>query len=588
MNKRKNRSVRVQFDQPASVLGMMEWFAGQDIPVLPIHGIVDGRCTCGDGECSSCGKHPISSLVTHGVKDATTDMRAIRRWHRKHPDMNYAVATNGLAVIDCDSKEALRAFRSGYRPPPTFTVKTARGFHFYYQGDMPARNGVRSKLDVKSGPGSYVVGPGSRHASGSIYAVWEDEPIADLPQNIADISERPEEPSGEGGPIPVGMRNSTLTQFAGYMHARNVPKAALLDALKALNRGMSEKPLPDREVRQIARSVSRYRVKPLPGIQPFSEVADEELEWLWYPYICLGTIGLLDGDPGDGKSQFTGWLVSEVSNGRALPNGIKLPPENCFLFNFEDLPGAVIKKRLEANGADLERVFIQTATFKLTPEMADWLDGEIAKAKPRLVILDPIQAFITGDVDASNNVDVREFMERLKDIAERRRCAIIVVRHFGKGQHDKAMKKGIGATDFVGISRNQFGLARRRDDVRGFIVFHMKTNFERGDAMLFTMGDADGRKGQQPKIGFERFEKIDVDAFFAEKPTTRGPEQDEREVAKQFLSDALADGPKAATALKSQAEARAISASTLDRARKELKVISFKKGKIWYWSLPPD
>ena len=584
------QNLRFTLDRSANVLAMMKRFAGQNIPVLPIHGVIEGRCACGDDECASPGKHPISSLVPHGVKDATTDMKTIRRWHRKYSDMNYAVATAGLAVIDCDSKEALRAFRSGYQPPPTFTVKTARGFHFYYHGEMPARNGARNKLDVKSGPGSYVVGPGSLHATGPIYAVWDDEPIADLPDNIAGITERTDESAeeGSGGPIPVGMRNSTLTQFAGYMHARNVPKEALLDALKALNRNMSEKPLPDREVRQIARSVSRYRVKALPGVRPFSEVADEELEWLWYPYICLGTIGLLDGDPGDGKSQFTGWLVSEVSQGRVLPNGAKIPPANCFLFNFEDLPGAVIKKRLEANGADLDRVFIQTATFKLTPEMADWLDGEIAKAKPSLVILDPIQAFITGDVDASNNVDVREFMERLKDIAERRRCAIIVVRHFGKGQHDKAMKKGIGATDFVGISRNQFGLARRRDDVRGFIVFHMKTNFERGDAMLFTMGDADGRKGQQPKIGFDRFEKIDVDAFFAEKPTTRGPEQDEREVAKQFLRDALAGGPKAATALKSLAEARAISASTLDRARKELKVISFKKGKIWFWSLPPE
>jgi hypothetical protein len=453
---------------------------------------------------------------------------------------------------------------------------------------MPARNAAQNKLDVKSGPGCYVVGPSSIHASGAIYALWEDEPIADLPQNIADITERRDDPAeaGGGGPVPVGMRNSTLTQFAGYMHAKGVPKQAVLETLKALNRTMSEKPLPDREVRQIARSVSRYPVKPLPGIRPFSEVPDEQLEWLWYPYICLGTLGLLDGDPGDGKSQFTGWLVSEISRGRVLPNGASMPPANCFLFNFEDLPGAVIKKRLEANGADLDRVFIQTRTFKLTPEMADWLDGEIAKADPRLVILDPIQAFITGDVDASNNIDVREFMERLKDIAERRRCAIIVVRHFGKGQHDKAMKKGIGATDFVGISRNQFGLARRRDDVRGFIVFHMKTNFERGDAMLFTMGNADGRKGQQPKIGFDRFEKIDVDAFFAGTPATRGPDQDEREVAKQFLLHALADGPKAATALKSQAEARAISASTLDRARKELGVITAKKGKIWFWSLP--
>ena len=116
--------IKIRFDRRASVLRMMKWFAGRDIPVLPIHGIVDGSCTCGDAHCESPGKHPISSLVRNGVKGATTEADAIQRWHRKHPDMNYAVATEGLAVIDCDSKEALQAFRSGYQPPPTFTVHT--------------------------------------------------------------------------------------------------------------------------------------------------------------------------------------------------------------------------------------------------------------------------------------------------------------------------------------------------------------------------------------------------------------------------------------------------------------------------------
>lgn len=582
-------TLHIKLNRSASALAMMKHFSRQDIPVLPIHGIVDGCCTCGDDECSSPGKHPISSLVPHGVKDATTDLKTIRRWHRQHPDMNYGPATKGLAVIDCDSKEALHAFRSGYHPPPTFTVKTARGFHFYYRGEMPARNGVRNKLDIKSGPGSYVVGPGSRHASGSIYAVWEDEPIADLPQNIAGITERTDEPADEGGggPIPVGMRNSTLTQFAGYMHARNVPKAALKEALKALNRGMSEKPLPDREVRQIARSVSRYPVKALPQIIPFSEIPEERLEFLWYPYICLGTLGLLDGDPGDGKSQLCVWLCSRLSRGDKLPNGDRFEPANCFLFNFEDLPGAVIKKRLEANGADLSRVFIQSRQFQLTAEMVEWMDGEIAEKQPRLVILDPIQAFMSG-VDGNSNIDVREFMSRLGEIAMNRKCAIICVRHFGKGAQDKAMKKGLGSTDFVGISRNQFGLAKRVDDARGFIVFHMKTNFERGETMLFTMGDADGRKGEQPKIGFDKFTDVTADDFFSGEVSSRGPDQDEREIAKEYLLEALAGGPKAATVLKSQGEPRLISASTLDRARKELGIITAKEGKIWLWSLPPE
>lgn len=452
------QTLHVHFDRSASVLSMMKRFAGQDIPVLPIHGIVDGSCTCGDADCSSPGKHPISSLVPHGVKDSTTDLKTIRRWHREHPEMNYAVATDGLAVIDCDSKEALREFRSGYNPPPTLTVKTARGFHFYYRGEMPARNGAQIKLDIKSGPGCYVVGSSAVHASGVIYALWEDKPIADLPENIADMTERCDDQieAGGGGPIPVGLRNDTLTKFAGYLQGKGVPQPAVLETLKALNRTMSEKPLPDREVRQIARSVSRYRAKPLPQIVPFSEIAEEELNFLWYPYVCLGTLGLLDGDPGDGKSQFTIWLCSRISRGQKLPNGDKIKPANCFLFNFEDLKGAVIKKRLEANGADLSRVFIQSRPFQLSLEMAEWLDGEIAEKKPSLVILDPIQAVMTG-VDGNSNIDVREFMSRLAEIADKRRCAIICVRHFGKGSQDKAMKKGLGSTDFVGISRNQFG-----------------------------------------------------------------------------------------------------------------------------------
>ena len=106
--------------------------------------------------------------------------------------------------------------------------------------------------------------------------------------------------------------------------------------------------------------------------------------------------------------------------------------------------------------------------------------------------------------------------------------------------------------------------------------------------MLFTMGDADGRKGEQPVIGFEKFTDISADDFFSGEASTRGPDQDEREVAKAYLLEALAAGPKAAAILKSKAEARAISASTLDRARRELGIITAKEGKIWFWSLPPD
>jgi hypothetical protein len=584
---KRQKCVSVNFDRSTSALAMMQWFAGQDISVLPIHGVVEGYCTCGNDECDSPGKHPISSLVHNGVKGATSDLKTIRRWHRKHPDMNYAVATEGLAVIDCDSKEALRAFRSGYNPPPTFTVKTARGFHFYYRGEMPARNGARTKLDVKSGAGCYVVGPASRHASGAIYAIWEAEPIADLPQNIVDITERPDEPEGGGGPIPVGLRNDTLTRFAGYLRGKGVPQPAVLETLKTLNRTMSEKPLPDREVRQIARSVSRYPTKPIPEMLSFADIPDEQLEWLWYPFLSLRTLALLDGNPGEGKSQFTTWLCARVSRGDLLPNGDSMEPANCFLCNFEDLPGAVIKKRLEANGADLDRVFVQSRTFRLTPEMVEWLEGEIVKWKVRLVILDPIQVVIDKGTDANSNVDVREFMDRLREVAERNNCSIICVRHFGKASHEKAMMKGIGSVDFAGIARNQMGLGRRTDDVGGFVVSAMKQSYGELGGALFTMSAADARKGEQPRVDFDRFVEVNADEFFIAGKSKRGPDQNEREAAKEFLPKRLADGPVHVKVLKRDGEARGIDSSTLNRAADDLGIVKSRhEDGRWYWSLP--
>lgn len=586
---RGNGNVRVRFGQQRSVLGIMKWFAKQGIRVLPIHSIVKGQCTCGRDGCDSPGKHPISALVPSGANGATSDVKTIRRWHRRHPDMNFAVATDGLTVIDCDSQEALVRFRRGYRPPRTLTVKTARGFHFYFRGEMPARNGAQAKLDVKSGPGLYVVGPGSIHASGANYALWEDEPIAELPDIIREITTHPEDaaPTGNGS-IPVGLRNTTLTKFAGHLRSAGASQMAMLATLKALNGTMTDDPLPDREVRQIARSISKKPGKSWPTLMPFSEIAEERLEWLWYPYVCRGTLGLLDGDPGDGKSQFCAWLCARVTRGDILPGGDRTEPANVFLFNFEDLKGSVIKPRLKANGADLTRVFIQSRQFQLTAELVEWLDGEIAEKRPAIVILDPIQAFMSG-VDGNSNIDVREFMSRLAEIAEKYLCAIICVRHFGKSEQDKAMKKGLGSTDFVGISRNQFGLARRNDETRGFIVFHMKTNFERGQAMLFAMGDADGRKGEQPKIGFDRFEKIDADDYFGAEKGRRGPGQNEREEAKEYLLTRLAQGPVRVEILKRDCEARGISNSTMNRAADDLAIVKVQhEDRRWYWSLPPN
>lgn len=591
MLKIKNGRLRAEIDASAIVLKSMLGFAKQGLPVFPIFGITDGLCDCGNEECEHKGKHPVGHMARHGVKDATTDLKTIKKWHADYPTMNYGVATRGIAVVDTDSDSALNDFHQSIEPPLTLRVKTSRGFHFYFRGEVRTRTGVRPNLDIKSGEGSYVMGPGSIHESGKRYILMDDAPLAEVTPTIKALSEEGGQSPAitAGQPLPVGMRNTTLTRFAGFLNSRNVPSEAILEGLLAINQSFSSKPLPKKEVRGIVNGITtRYPAKPLPEMISFADVPDEQLEWLWFPFISFRTLCLLDGNPGEGKSQFTTWLCARISRGDLLPNGDRLEPANCFLCNFEDLPGAVIKKRLEANGADLDRVFVQSRAFRLDQEMVDWLEGEIVSKKVRLVILDPIQAVISKGTDANSNVDVREFMDRLREVSERNNCSIICVRHFGKAVHEKAMMKGIGSTDFVGIARNQLGLGKRKDGVRGFVLSAMKQSYGELGGALFTMAAADARKGEQPRVDFDQFVEIDADEFFGTAKGKRGPEPDQLNAAIEYLQKRLADGPVAVDALKRDCEARAISSGTRNRAADELDVLKTQHKDGWYWSLPPE
>ena len=147
----ENGCLSGEIDPSEIVLSSMLSFARQGIAVFPIFGITEGVCDCGDEACEHKGKHPVSDMVRNGVKGATTDRKTIKKWHAEYPTMNYGVATRGIAVVDTDSASALQDFRMSIKPPPTLRVKTSRGYHFYFQGEVRTRTGV-SDLPLPSGP----------------------------------------------------------------------------------------------------------------------------------------------------------------------------------------------------------------------------------------------------------------------------------------------------------------------------------------------------------------------------------------------------------------------------------------------------
>jgi putative DNA primase/helicase len=166
-------------------------YAARGWQVLPVWGIRDDlSCACGAPECRNAGKHPLSTLVPHGLKDASSDPERIREWWDAHPDANIGIATgrrSGVVVVDLDdggekSLARLEAKRGAL--PLTLEATTGRGRHLYFrapEGELRSRTHAFPGIDIRA-EGGYVVAPPSRHAAGRRYQwVCADVEPAEMP-----------------------------------------------------------------------------------------------------------------------------------------------------------------------------------------------------------------------------------------------------------------------------------------------------------------------------------------------------------------------------------------------------------------------
>lgn len=154
-------------------------YAARGWRIFPLHGIVNGVCTCGRPDCPSPGKHP---LVRRGLYDATADEVLIRSWWRGWRRANIAVVTgseSGLAVVDVDLPTAFASLDRliDARIDRTLTALTGGGgVHLFYRsadsslgnsaGRLPGLEGELPGVDLRAN-GGYVVAPPSVHRSGT-------------------------------------------------------------------------------------------------------------------------------------------------------------------------------------------------------------------------------------------------------------------------------------------------------------------------------------------------------------------------------------------------------------------------------------
>ena len=224
-----------------------------------------------------------------------------------------------------------------------------------------------------------------------------------------------------------------------------------------------------------------------------SDVELTPVEWLWKPYLPFGKLSVLQGNPGEGKTYFAMHLAAACTNGKLLPNMERMEPFNVIYQTAEDGLGDTVKPRLIEAGADLDRVLvIDDSEVQLTLS-DERIEKAIVENNARLVIIDPIQAYLGADVDMNRANEVRPIFMRLGQVAQRTGCAILLIGHLNKAAGMQSLQRGLGSIDIAAAVRSVMFIGKLKHDLTMRILTHEKSSLAPpGASLAFSLGDEGG------------------------------------------------------------------------------------------------
>ena len=224
-----------------------------------------------------------------------------------------------------------------------------------------------------------------------------------------------------------------------------------------------------------------------------SDVELTPVKWLWKPYLPFGKLSVLQGNPGEGKTYFAMHLAAACTNGKLLPNMERMEPFNVIYQTAEDGLGDTVKPRLIEAGADLDRVLvIDDSDVQLTLS-DERIEKAIIENNARLVIIDPIQAYLGADVDMNRANEVRPIFMRLGQVAQRTGCAILLIGHLNKAAGMQSLQRGLGSIDIAAAVRSVMFIGKLKHDPTMRILTHEKSSLAPpGVSLAFSLGDEGG------------------------------------------------------------------------------------------------
>lgn len=433
-------------------------YAGAGLKVMPVN-----------------GKIP---LTPHGAHDATTDEATIRGWWLKWPTANIGMTLENLVVVDIDPRNGGDPESLPAMPDTCFAKTGGGGWHYLFRAETNVRYNAKPSpgIDVKTGPGAYIVVEPSIHASGERYC-WldESEPWGMTPA-IAPAW------LGRSSGIAEGGRNDTLTSIAGSMRRRGASVDAITAALLAENKRCVP-PLDESEVRTIARSVGRYApeeeeervlpetVRPTALLQELRKIYHDGLwrgDLPGWPSVdklftvAPGQLTTVTGYPNSGKSQ---WLDAVVLNlCRQGWRGTFCSLENNpIALHLEKLVKQITGKPVRDGVTD------RVSEAEMT-QAATTLDGWLRFVLPHEKRLNP---------SLQDVIDCIELDLKARSLWGNGGKLFAVIDPFNELDHMRP--KGESLTDYIGAALSMLRQWARRHGIHVFLVGHPAKQYRSRD-----------------------------------------------------------------------------------------------------------
>jgi hypothetical protein len=307
--------------------------------------------------------------------------------------------------------------------------------------------------------------------------------------------------------------------------------------------------------------------------------------------LGLGKLAILDGDPGLGKSLITLDLCARLSTGRPFPDGSPSPgPASSIVLNGEDGPEDTVARRLHALGADLDRVFVMRSEAGEPPlrfpSQVALLASAVAQTHAKLVVIDPIMAFLDQRISSASDHLVRFALLPLVQLAEEHACVILLVRHLNKTGRSHSLYRGGGSIGLIGACRSAWLVAPDPQVPQRRVLAQVKNNLAPLQTSLHY--EFPSQKSDPLTVSWLGPCSWTADQLLARQRP--GPSHSPRERAREFLAACLEKGPRTSRDIWAEAQPLDLTEATLQRAKHDLEARSVR---VWangqrlsYWLLP--